>query len=400
MKQLKTAFYMLPSKLNKKGEAPVYLRLTYKSQEVNLSTSIYLKPDDWDRQKLKVKTKHASSRRLNLQMKELEDRVYKILDDISSKSVAISLKEIKLLLKGKGNKIATLLSLTDYFINHIKHNPNYSKGRVDHYRSFRNKMICFLSHKYCSLDFDLEKLNYEFMIEWESFLGAQYGNIVNTITSNAKRLKAIVNTGIKLGWVKADPFKDYKCKFEPTSRQFLNHEEVKRIQLLTLPENKNVCIVRDVFLFMIYTGISYGDLHKVTESNIINIDGHSLLNFERGKTNGESKILLLPQATSLIKKYEDFPTCKNSEILLPVPSNKTMNDNLKIIAKEAGITKNLSCHIGRHTFATLSLEDGVPIETLSKCLGHSSIKTTQLYGKVTETKICRDYSKISNVFNY
>jgi integrase len=400
MKQVKTAFYLLTSKINKKGEAPIYFRLKHKSQTVNLSTNIFLKPEDWDRKKLRVKAKHFRSHNLNKQLKDLEDKVFKIVNAKISNDSTVSLENIKLILRDKGKSAVSLLSLTDYFLKHIQNNRNYSEGRVRHYKSFRNKMVCFLGHRYCDSDFKLENLNYEFIMEFESYLRSKYQNSVNTTTSNIRCLKAIVNTGIKLGWLKADPFKNYKCKFEPSSRQFLNREELRRIQLLNLPESENVSLVRDMFLFMAYTGVSHGDMRILKESNIINFEGHEILDFKRGKTNVESKPPLLPEAKAIIEKYKGSPVCKNKGTLLPVPCNKTMNENLKLISEKAHITKNLSCHVGRHTFATLSLENGVPIETVSKALGHGSIKTTQIYGKITDTKIRKDYSRLNGVFSY
>jgi hypothetical protein len=277
MKQVKTAFYLLASKINKKGEAPVYLRVKHKSQTVNLSTNICPKPEDWDRKKLRVKAKHSRFHNLNKQLKDLEDKVFRIVDEDISNGSSISLDNIKLILKDKGKSIASLLSLTDYFLNHIQNNPNYSEGRVRHYKSFKNKMVRFLGDKYFASDFKLENLNYEFIIEFESYLRNQYQNSVNTTTSNIKRLKAIVNTGIKLGWLKADPFKNYKCKFEPSSREFLTHEELRRIQALTLPDREKISLVRDIFLFMAYTGISFKDSRIVTDSNIIRVEGCEIL---------------------------------------------------------------------------------------------------------------------------
>jgi len=152
MKQVKTAFYLIPSKKNKKGEAPIYLRLKHNSKMVNLSTNIYLKPDDWDIKKLRVKTKHPRSYNLNKQLKDLEDKVFKIADAAASDGATISLESIKAILKNKVKNIASLLSLIDYFLKYIENNPNYSKGRVRHYKSFRNKIIRFMCYNYSASD--------------------------------------------------------------------------------------------------------------------------------------------------------------------------------------------------------------------------------------------------------
>jgi site-specific recombinase XerD len=152
--------------------------------------------------------------------------------------------------------------------------------------------------------------------------------------------------------------------------------------------------VRDVFIFICYTGVSYSDLAALKTDNIVHgIDGAKFIRVERNKTREVCNIPLLPRSEQILVKYSNCPISQNKGILLPVISNQKMNDYLKLIAQKAKITKAVSCHIGRHSFATLSLEMGVPMETVSKVLGHRSIKTTQIYGKITNSKIAKDYSQ-------
>ena len=148
---------------------------------------------------------------------------------------------------------------------------------------------------------------------------------------------------------------------------------------------------------MAYTGLSYCDLKKLTSNNIIT-EERKFLRIERGKTKQQCEIPLFEKSEKLIEKYSNNLYCKNRNVLFPVLSNQKMNQKLKSIAKELKLTKPLTCHIARHTFATISLELGVPIETLSKVLAHSNIKTTQIYGKITQAKIEKDYSVMANTF--
>jgi len=135
-------------------------------------------------------------------------------------------------------------------------------------------------------------------------------------------------------------------------------------------------------------------LAKLSSGNIITaVDGNKIIHVERKKTFEVCNIPLLPRSEQILTKYNNHPICQNKGILLPVISNQKMNDYLKTIGEKANINKPITCHVGRHTFATLSLEMGVPIETVSKVLGHKSIKTTQIYGKVTNSKIAKDYSQ-------
>jgi len=375
------------------------VRVKLDGKATNLSTGIYLKPDEWDRKKSKVKLRNEQAFNVNTHLKQLEEKIFSIMEQVGAKDNTISLEKIKLILRDKVGDVVSLISLVDYFINHAESNPNYSTNTIRHYKSFKNKMLHFLSHKYSLTDFDLKNLNFEFVIHFEKFLSNEYNNRVNTVTKNIKRLKAIINTGIKLGWLKDNPFKNYQCKSEPSQRQFLTREELMAVRLLDLGEDENLALVRDIFLFMAYTGISYSDLIRLKGSNVTVINGREFIQFKRRKTKELCTIPLLTVAKQLIEKYKGSVSCIITETLLPGRTNQSLNRRLKIIKQKAGINKNLSCHIARHTFATISLENSVPIETVSKALGHTNIRTTQLYAKVTELKMYTDYSFMNTFFN-
>jgi integrase len=154
--------------------------------------------------------------------------------------------------------------------------------------------------------------------------------------------------------------------------------------------------VRDIFLFSCYTGLAYVDVKNLQRSQLtIGVDGEKWIFTERKKTDTTTHIPILPQAMKLIKKYEDHPECENQGKVLPVLSNQKMNSYLKEIADLSGITKELTFHIARHTFATtITLANGVPIETVSKLLGHKSLKQTQHYAKILDNKISEDMKKL------
>jgi len=157
-------------------------------------------------------------------------------------------------------------------------------------------------------------------------------------------------------------------------------------------------MVCDLFVFSCYTGLAYIDVMRLTSQNLsIGIDGEYWLFTERKKTGEKVRIPLLPQALSILEKYKNSPACLNSGSLLPKLSNQKLNSYLKEVANTSGIDKNLTFHLARHTFATtVTLTNGVPIETVSKLLGHSSIKTTQIYAKVLERKVSEDMSALKS----
>jgi site-specific recombinase XerD len=206
-----------------------------------------------------------------------------------------------------------------------------------------------------------------------------------------KKIKKIMNQCIAKKWIERSPFIGFKMSVNETHKTFLNEQE-----LLLIAEKqigiKRVEQVRDIFLFSCYTGLAYCDVAKLTKANVvIGVDGDRWIFTNRTKTNTASKIPLLPISNSIVNKYADHPVTSRSGKLLPVMSNQRMNSYLKELADVCGITKELTFHCARHTFATtVTLTNGVPIETVSKMLGHKSLKTTQLYAKIVDKKVSED----------
>jgi site-specific recombinase XerD len=184
-------------------------------------------------------------------------------------------------------------------------------------------------------------------------------------------------------------------RFEKVEREFLTQEELTSIIKKSFTIER-LQIVKDMFLFSCYTGLSYIDAMSLTRANIIKgIDGGKWLLTNRHKTDTVVRLPLLPQASSLIERYRDHPKAVHLGTLFPVISNQKMNSYLKEIADVCGITKPMTFHIARHTFATtVTLSNGVPIESVSKMLGHTSIRTTQIYAKVVESKLSEDMKSL------
>jgi site-specific recombinase XerD len=192
-------------------------------------------------------------------------------------------------------------------------------------------------------------------------------------------------------WVNKDPFAKYKQKFDKVNREFLSKEELAKI------ENRELSVVRlqwvrDLFVFSCYTGLAYIDTMRLSPANItIGIDSEYWLITKRQKTSNPVRVPLLPKALQIIDKYKGHPRALTEGTLFPVISNQKLNSYLKEIADLCGIHKNLTFHLARHTFATtIMLTNGVPIESVSKMLGHSKITTTQVYAKVIEQKLSVD----------
>jgi len=393
MNNIKVKIYHLESKSNDKGEAPIYIRIILDGKKIQLSTGIFLKAEFWDHKKKIIKSRHPDAIRLNLQLESDRKKIISLYYDLQ-KSGRASLEVIKGIWNKKEVKGYTLLNLVEYNNNLIKSaiGITYALSTYKLYCSLKNKITSFINLTYSKSDLELSDLALSVITKFENYLTVEYGNSVNSIAKQMDRLKRVINLGLQNDWLNDDPFKKYKKKTVPCNRKYLSPEEVSKLQSLDLGNDSHLERVRDIFIFICYTGISYCDLALLKRDNIsIGIDGSKFIRLERTKTLEVCNIPLLPVAEKILDKYSQHPISQNKGILLPVISNQKMNEYLKTIAKRAEVNKKVTCHIGRHTFATMSLEMGVPMETVSKVLGHSSIKTTQIYGKVTNTKISKDY---------
>ena len=213
----------------------------------------------------------------------------------------------------------------------------------------------------------------------------------NGVMKHLERLKKMVNLAIKLEWIIKNPFNQFQLKFDKYDRQFLTERELELIEN-THYNNGRLERVKDCFIFSCYTGLSYVDVKELSLNQLARgIDGNYWIFTKREKTNETVKIPILPRALEIISKYKITSERLNDEKVLPLCSNQKANSYLKEIADLCGIKKNLTFHMARHTFATtVTLSNGVPIETVSKLLGHTKLSTTQIYARVVEKKVSDD----------
>jgi len=269
----------------------------------------------------------------------------------------------------------------------------YSKGTLVKYKTCLKVLKEFMSHQYKRSDFALQELNLAFVTEFDFYLRTVKDCCNNTTVKYVKNFKKVINQARALEWIKHDPFANYKVKIDIVDREVLTQSEIDKLLNKTFSiERLNQ--IKDIFLFCCYTGLAYSDVSKLSKDNIfIGIDGNNWILINRTKTNVQSKVPVLPIAQTILDRYKDNPECSKRKVLLPVPSNQKYNAYLKEIADCTGITKNLTTHIARHTFATtVTLNNRVPIESVAKMLGHRTIKTTEHYSRVLDVKIADDMS--------
>lgn len=313
-----------------------------------------------------------------------------------------SAKIIKLRYLGKDKAVRTLKDIIEFHCNHEM--PKLAKGTNKNYSATETYLLRFVKKKFSSQDIKLSFIGYAFLVEFESFL--RNGTPINKaqpLNNNGtmkhmERFKKLMGIAFKFRSIPQNPFDMYSLKFEDYDSDFLEEAELQRL-IFTEIRDRGQAIVRDIFLFACYTGLCYIEVKLLTLGDIVTgIDGQEWINVKRKKTKTPVRVPLLPQAKIILDTYADFPEVKNGYSLLPVYSNQKINKYLKIIAGIAGINKHLTFHVARHTFATsITLINNVPLETVSKLLGHTKLSTTQKYARVVEKKISSDMAQLKAV---
>ena len=391
----RVVFYLRSNYVNKEGKTSVMLRIYLNNERLSLgSTGIAITASQWDKDKERIKGRTTDALSTNLQLDNIASGLQAIFRKIEM-SDDLSLERIKSEFLGKKDEIDTFMQLFE------KHNTDISKqvgisvskATLQKYNVCKRHFSDFLDKQYKRNDLKLTELTYLVIREFDLYLRTVVGQNSNTATKTMKTFKTITLLGQKMGVLLHDPFMNHRFHLEPVNRGFLTDEEILLIA------NKEIGIprlelVRDIFIFSCFTGLAYIDVSNLTPDHIITLGDKQWIMTQRQKTSVETNILLLDIPKAIIDKYNPaYPKRENK--LFPILSNQKMNAYLKEIADLCGIKKNLTFHLARHTFATMSLSKGVPMESVSKMLGHTNIKTTQIYARITNKKIEHDMEKLA-----
>ncbi|WP_439185604.1 site-specific integrase, partial [Carboxylicivirga taeanensis] len=264
----------------------------------------------------------------------------------------------------------------------------YAYRTLKHYRVSRKKLAEFIQTRLRKKDIPITAVEYNFLNQFDMHLKAEYGVHQNTAWNYHKHLKRVMNLAISMEYIQKSQYNQFKTKLEQANRDFLTKDELHRLETKSL-EIDRLSIVRDIFIFACYTGLAYSDISKLSPNHIQKRDdGNQWIIINRTKTKSQCRIPIYPNALDILERYADYPEVLLKGRVLPVASNQKLNSYLKELATICNINKNLTMHMARHTFATtVTLSNGVPIETVSKVLGHKSLKITQIYARVLENKI-------------
>lgn len=385
---VKVAFYLKKNETNTEGRCPVMGRLTVGRSESVFSAKMLAPCSLWTSGRAKGKSAEAVE--INRRLDELRASAISIYREQSAVRERVTAEEVKCLLLGMAFGQETLLG---YFRSHIEYfekrvGVNRVAKSVHTYRCAYEHVERFLLKRFRLSDIPFSALDRSFIDRFDLYLRTERQLAPNTIVLYMSRLHTVINKAIAAGIITADPFAGYEPPRSERKRRYLTREELRRLMTTPLPSPR-LYLVRDLFLFSCYTGISYGDMCRLTTANLETAeDGTVWIKATREKTNVEFEIPLLDLPCHIINKYRDIMPDGR---LLPMYGNSELNKGLKLLAAACGIDRKLTFHMARHTYATeITLSHGVPMETVSRMLGHSRVDTTQIYAQVTDNKIDTD----------
>lgn len=392
-------FYAKSTKVNAKGQFPIYVRLTVNGIRTEFSTKKFIDPTRWLSETCKMKGTTEEARSINSYLDLIKSKVLDIQMELIHKNQQLSIENFKELLFGSEEKQRMLVPIFQDHNNKIKElvGKEYAPGTLERYTTSLKHTIEFLEWKYSISDIEISKINHAFITDYEFYLRSVRNCANNTAVKYIKNFSKIIKICLANDWLEKNPFANYKAKVKEVERVYLTEEEVQNIIEKDL-KNDRLSLVRDIFLFSCFTGLAYIDVKNLTKSHIsLGIDGEKWIFTHRQKTESASKIPILPVTQMIIDKHENHPQAIGNDKLLPILSNQKMNAYLKEIAGLCEIDKELTFHIARHTFATtVTLTNGVPIESVSKMLGHKNLRTTQHYAKVLDRKVSEDMNILKN----
>ena len=383
-------------------ELSIYARITVDGKCSEMSLKRKTLVNEWEPSKGRLRGTTPKVRSINKYLDQVYSKMLDTQKRLLDRDSIITAQAIKAAYLGLDEDHKKLSDIIEY------HNTQMTSvlkwGTLKNYYTTAHYLKEYLEQKKKVDDIYLKHINYSFIIEFERFLRTYKPKKdrktcgTNGTMKHLERFKKLINLAIKLEWIPKNPFQNYQLKFEKNERNFLSERELQLLENTTFT-NASLERVKDIFIFSCYSGLSYIDLKELTIDQLVKgMDGKDWIYTKRAKTNESVKIPLLKTARELLHKYLNKGPRENNEIF-PVVSNQKMNTYLKEIIKAAGIRKKITFHSARHTFATtVTLSNGVPIETVSKLLGHTKLSTTQIYARVLENKLSSDMIQLDKTF--
>lgn len=395
VEKFKVLLYLKKSVLDKSGKTPVMGRITVNRTMAQFSCKISCTPDLWNPRESRLNGKSKEAVEVNAKIDKLLLAVNSAFDNLMERKIDFDATDVKDLFQGSMETQMTLMKMTDAVCDDIKARIGIdrSKGTYPGYHYMRLTLAEFIEHQYKVKDLAFGQLTEQFIHDYHTFEAEDKGYAIDTIRHHLAILKKICRLAYKKGYSDKCYFQHFTLpKQSERTPRALSRESFEKIRDVEIaPHRKTHILARDLFLFACYTGVSYADAVSITHENLYTDDDGALwLKYRRRKNEHQASVKLLPEVLALLDKYKD----ENRETLFPMIYHPNLRRHMKALATLAGIKDNLCYHQGRHSFASLvTLEAGVPIETISRMLGHSDIRMTQVYARVSPKKLFEDMDK-------
>ena len=372
--------YNRKEQLNKQGTALVQVEASLNQRKIYFKTNIYLKPEHWDKRTSQVIV-HPQANDLNAMLFEFVLHLQGVELALWKRGVPATLSLLKDAMKKNRPVNVTFPAFAKEYVTHSDRRESTKENLYT--------TITVLQEFRPGLDF--KDITYTFLKDFEVYL-REKGNGINTVAKHLRQLRTLVNEAINQGYIHADayPFRKYKIKQEKGRHEFLTPDELKKLENLEVSDRK-LRHVLDAFLFCCYVGLRYSDFCQLTPANFIRVNGKRWLHFKSIKTGIELRLplhlLFEGKALAILDRY-------NIAEFASLGSNSEVNKALSVIAGMARIKKHITYHTARHTCATLLIHQGVPITTVQRLLGHTSVKTTEIYSEILSSTIVKDLRAI------
>ena len=391
-------FYANKSKV-KNGIVPVMGRITINGTQSQFSCKRSIPLSLWDAKGNCAKGRSREALDLNRDLDNIKAQIIKHYQHLSDREAFVTAEMVRNAYQGFGSEYETLLGAFDKDIANLKRRVGKDRalGTYKLQVRSRNYVADFLQMNFRRNDISMQELTPDFIKEFAVYLSNERGLASATIWLTCMHLKGVVGRAHDNGKIQRNVFAQFHISPKCKERTFLTEEELKKVMAHGF-EDASLAFVRDLFVFMNFTALSFVDLKELTTDNIVEVNGEKWIVGKRHKTGVPYQVKLLEVPLQIIERYRDYPKANPKSVFGEV-NYWSVCKKLKPVMKECGIDKPISAHCARHGFATMALTNGMPIESVSRVLGHTNIVTTQIYARITTQKLDKDLTMLGNKLN-
>ena len=374
------------------------MRITIDGERSETSIKRSIEPNRWHMSKGSARALSKFEKDLNQYLKHISHQVYLKQQELEEKNKIVSARTLMNLYLNKGDDKKTILKVYEEHNNKLKLliGKGVAFNTYKRHKTSKRHLEKFLKEKYKMRDYYLTDIDPEFVEKYETYFRIDRGCNNNTTVKYVRNFAKIIRIAQNKEWISSNPLRNLQLKIEEVDKPFLNDVELNAVVNKKM-QIERIAQVRDVFVFCCYTGLAFVDVLSLTLNDIDSTnDGTLWIRKRRNKTKQWAHIPILPIAKRILDKYKSHPVCLDKGVLLPVLSNQKMNAYLKEVADLCGITKNLTTHCARHTFATtVTLANNISMESVSKMLGHSSLNITKRYARIIDKTIAGEMEQLA-----